>query len=133
MELFKTRAGLNIMHLPYQGFPQVMNAILAGEVQAAFMVPGIATGSLPGYPSFVEQGYADFEAVSWQAVLALAKTPKPIIDRVSSELIRIIRSDEVRARMLGAAGTAREALARLMATERENWCRVITAANVRAE
>ena len=156
MELFKTRAGLDIVHVPYQGFPQVMNAILAGEVQAAFMVPGIATGqiragklkalgvttlgrtsSLPDYPSFVEQGYADFEAISWQAVLAPAKTPKPIINRVSSELIRIIKSDEVRARMLGqffsAAGTAPEALAKLMATERERWSRVIAAAGVKSE
>ena len=156
MELFKTRAGLDIVHVPYQGFPQVTNAILAGEVQAAFMVPGIAmgqiragklkalgvttlgrTGSLPDYPSFVEQGYAGFEAISWQAVLAPAKTPKPIIDRVSIELIRIIKSDEVRARMLGqffsAAGTAPEALAKLMTTERERWGRVIAAAGVKAE
>ena len=156
MELFKARAGLDIVHVPYQGFPQVMNAILAGEVQAGFMVPGIAmgqiragklkalgvttlgrTGSLPDYPSFVEQGYADFEAISWQAVLAPAKTPKPIIDRVSSELIRIIKSDEVRTRMLGqffsAAGTTPEALAMLMRTERERWGRVITSAGVKAE
>ena len=80
MELFKTRAGLDITHVPYQGFPQVVNAILGGEVQAGFMVPGIAIGqiragklkalgvttlgrsaSLPEYPSFVEQGYADFD------------------------------------------------------------------------
>ena len=156
MELFKTRAGLDIVHVPYQGFPQVMNAILAGEVQAGFMVPGIAmgqiragklkalgvttlgrTGSLPDFPSFVEQGYADFEAISWQAVLAPAKTPRPIIDRVSRELIRIIKSDEVRTRMLGqffsAAGTSPEALAMLMRTERERWGRVITTAGVKAE
>ena len=156
MELFKTRAGLDIVHVPYQGFPQVMNAILAGEVQAGFMVPGIAmgqiragklkalgvttlgrTGSLPDFPSFVEQGYADFEAISWQAVLAPAKTPRPIIDRVSSELIRIIKSDEVRTRMLGqffsAAGTTPEALSMLMRTEHERWGRVITTAGVKAE
>ena len=156
MELFKTRAGLDIVHVPYQGFPQVMNAILAGEVQASFMVPGIAmgqiragklralgvttlgrTGSLPDFPSFVEQGYADFEAISWQAVLAPAKTPRPIIDRVSIELIRIIKSDEVRTRMLGqffsAAGTSPEALAILMRAERERWGRVIMAASVKAE
>lgn len=156
MELFKTRASLDIVHVPYQGFPQVMNAILAGQVQAGFMVPGIAmgqiragklkalgvttlgrTGSLPDYPSFVEQGYADFEAISWQAVLAPANTPKPIIDRVSRELVRIIKSDEVRTRMLSqyfsAAGTAPEALARLMTTERERWGRVIKTAGVKPE
>ena len=156
MELFRTRAGFEMVHVPYQGFPRVVNAILAGEVQAGFMVPGIAMGqvragklkalgvttlgrsaSLPELPSFVEQGYADFEAISWQAVLAPAGTPKAIIERVSGELIRIIKSDDVRARMLGqyfsAAGTAPEALAGLMKSERERWAKVIKAAGVKAE
>jgi len=156
MELFKTRAGLDIVHVPYQGFPQVVNAILAGQVQAGFMVPGIAIGqiragklkalgvttlsraaSLPDLPSFVEQGYPDFEAISWQAVLAPAGTPRAIIDRVSNELIRIIKSDEVRGKILAhyfsAAGTAPEALAGLMKTERERWGKVIKAAGVLPE
>jgi tripartite-type tricarboxylate transporter receptor subunit TctC len=156
MELFKTRAGLDLVHVPYQGFPQVVNAILAGQVQAGFMVPGIAigqiragklkalgvttlgrSGSLPDMPSFVEQGYPGFEAISWQAVLAPAGTPRPIVDRVSNELIRIIKSDDVRGKMLGqyfsAAGTAPEALAGLMKTERERWSKVIKAAGVQPE
>ncbi len=156
MELFKARAGLDIVHVPYQGFPQVVGAILAGQVQAGFMVPGIAigqiragklkalgvttlgrSGSLPEYPSFVEQGYADFEAISWQAMLAPAGTPKPIVDRLARELIRIIKSDDVRGRMLGqyfsAAGTAPEALAGLMKSERERWAKVIKAAGVQPE
>ena len=156
MELFKTRAGIDLVHIPYQGFPQIVAAILAGEVQAGFMVPGIAigqiragklkalgvtslgrAGSLPTYPSFVEQGYAGFEAISWQAVLAPAGTPKAIVDRVASELIRIIKSDDVRGKMLGqffsAAGTAPEALAGLMKSERERWAKVIKAAGVQPE
>jgi len=156
MELFKARAGLDIVHVPYQGFPQVVNAILAGQVQAGFMVPGIAmgqvragklkalgvttlgrSGSLPDLPSFVEQGYAGFEAISWQAVLAPAGTPKPVIERVSRELIRIIKSDEVRGKILGqyfsAAGTAPEALSSLMKSERERWAKVIKAAGVKPE
>ncbi len=156
MELFKARAGLDIVHVPYQGFPQVVNAILAGQVQAGFMVPGIAigqvragklkalgvttlgrSGSLPELPSFVEQGYAGFEAISWQAVLAPAGTPKPIIERISRELIRIIKSDDVRGKILGqyfsAAGTAPEALAGLMKSERERWAKVIKAAGVKPE
>jgi tripartite-type tricarboxylate transporter receptor subunit TctC len=156
MELFKTRAGLDIVHVPYQGFPQVVNAILAGQVQAGFMVPGIAiaqiragklkalgvttlsrAAALPELPSLVEQGYAGFEAISWQAVLAPAGTPKAIVARVSNELIRIIKSDDVRSKILGqyfsAAGTAPEALAGLMKTERERWAKVIKAAGVQPE
>ena len=156
MELFKARAGLDIVHVPYQGFPQVVNAILAGDVQAGIMVPGIAMGqvragklkalgvttlartaALPELPSFVEQGYVDFEAISWQAVLAPAGTPKAIIERVSRELVRIIKSDDVRTKLraqyFSAAGTAPEALAGLMKTERERWAKVIKAAGVQAE
>ncbi len=156
MEWFKTRAGIDLLHVPYQGFPQIVSAILAGEVQAGFMVPGVAmaqiragkltplgvttlgrSGSLPAYPSLHEQGYAGFEAISWQAVLAPAATPRPIVDRVASELIRIIKSDEVRGKMLGqyfsAAGTAPEALAGLMKSERERWAKVIKAAGVEPE
>jgi tripartite-type tricarboxylate transporter receptor subunit TctC len=156
MELFKARAGLDIVHVPYQGFPQVVTAMLGGQVQAGFMVPGIAigqiragklkalgvttlgrAGSLPEFPSLVEQGYPGFEAISWQAVLAPAHTPQPIIDRVSNELIRIIKSDDVRGKMLGqyfsAAGTAPQALAGLMKTERERWAKVIKAAGVQPE
>ncbi|MBS0444514.1 MAG: tripartite tricarboxylate transporter substrate binding protein [Proteobacteria bacterium] len=153
MELFKTRAGIELLHVPYQGFPQIVSAILTSEVQAAFMVPGIAIGqmragklkalgvttlgrasALPELPSFVEQGYAGFEAISWQAVLAPAKTPTAIVERVSRELVRIVKSDDVRNRMLGqyfsASGTAPEGLASLMLTERERWAKVIKAAGV---
>ena len=127
-----------------------------GQVQAGFMVPGIAMGqvragklkalgvttlgrvaSLPELPTFAEQGYAGFEAISWQAVLAPAKTPRAIIERVSRELIRIIKSDAVRTRLLGqyfsAAGTTPEALAGLMKSERTHWARVIKAAGVQPE
>lgn len=156
MELFKTRAGLDIVHVPYQGFPQIVNSILAGQVQAAFMVPGIAMGqvragklkalgvttlgraaSLPELPTLAEQGYPGFEAISWQAVLAPAKTPQPIVDRVATALVRIIKSADVRGKMLGqyfsAAGTAPEGLADLMKTERERWAKVIKAAGVQPE
>ena len=45
MELFKARAGVSLVHVPYQGFPQVVNAMLGGQVQAGFMVPGPAMGA----------------------------------------------------------------------------------------
>ena len=156
MELFKSRAGIDLVHVPYQGFPQVVNAILAGQVQAGFMVPGIAMGQvragklrglavstlgrssvLPEFATLAEQGYPGFEAISWQAVLAPAKTPAAIVERVSRELVRIVRSDELRAKMLAqyfsAAGTAPAALANLMTSERERWARVIAAAGVKPE
>ncbi len=156
MESFKTRAGIDLAHVPYQGFPQVVNAILGGQVQAAFMVPGIAMGpvragrlralgvttlgrvaSLAELPTLAEQGWPGFEAISWQAVLVPAATPRPIVARLSQELVRIVRSDDVRQKLLAqyfsAAGTAPEALAGLMRSERERWARVIAAAGVARE
>ncbi|TDP71356.1 Bug family tripartite tricarboxylate transporter substrate binding protein [Roseateles toxinivorans] len=156
MELFKTRSGADLLHVPYQGFPQVVNAILAGQVQAGFMVPGIAmgqvragklkalgvttlgrVGALPEIPTLAEQGFANFEAISWQAVLAPARTPQAIVNRVSAELVRIIKSDEVRTRMLSqyfsAAGTTPDALAALIKSERDSWAKVIKAAGVKPE
>ncbi len=156
MALFKARAGIDIVHVPYQGFPQIVNAILAGEVQAGFMVPAIAISSiragklkalgvtslgrasaLPELPSLVEQGYPNFEAISWHAVLAPARTPQAVIDRLSRELVRIIKTDEVRSKLLNqyfsAAGTAPEALKGLMASERVRWAQVIQAAGLHPE
>jgi len=156
MESFKSRAGIELTHVPYQGFPQVVNAILAGQVQAGFMVPGIAmgqvkagrlkalgvtslgrVGSLAELPSLAEQGYAGFEAISWQAMLAPARTPAAIVQRLSTELVRIIKSDEVRAKLLSqyfsAAASTPDALAALMKSERERWGKMIKAAGVQPE
>jgi tripartite-type tricarboxylate transporter receptor subunit TctC len=115
MEMFKHDAGLDIAHIPYAGFPQVISAVIAGDIQSAFMVPAIAmpqtrqgkvkvlavtsrepTPTLPGVPTMAEQGYPDFEAISWDAMLVPAGTPSPIIERLNSELARIITSDKVR-------------------------------------
>lgn len=156
METFKSRAGIALTHVPYQGFPQVVNAILAGQVQAGFMVPAIAMGqvragklkalgvtslgriaALPELAPLAEQGYAGFEAISWQAVLAPAGTPPTIVQRLSTELVRIIKSDEVRGKLLSqyfsAAATTPEGLASLMRSERERWGRMIKAAGVQPE
>lgn len=156
MELFKNRAQVELVHIPYAGFPQVVNAMLAGEVQAGCMVPAIAmaqvragrlralgvtalgrVASLAALPTLAEQGLPGFEAISWQAVLAPAGTSPEAIERMSGELVRIIKSDAMRQRMLAqyfsAAGTAPEALALQMRTEREAWARVIRAAGVQPE
>lgn len=156
MEWLKARRRLDLQHVPYAGFPQVVNAMLGGQVQAAFMVPAIAmpqvragkltalaittlgrSAALPELPTLAEQGETGFEAISWQAVLAPRGTPAVLVARMQSELQRIIRSEPVRQAMLAqyfsAAGTAPEALALLMARERERWGQVIRAARVQAE
>jgi tripartite-type tricarboxylate transporter receptor subunit TctC len=144
MEAFIARAGLRIVHVPYAGFPQVVNAMLAGQVQAGFMVPAIAMpqvkagklkalavtsagrfGALAELPTVAESGYPGFEATSWQALLAPAGTPDAIVRRVSDEVVRIVRGETFRHELLplyfSAAGTSPEGLDGLMRDERVRW------------
>jgi tripartite-type tricarboxylate transporter receptor subunit TctC len=148
MELLKMRSGMDIVHVPYPGSPQVNTAIVAGQIQAGFVVPATAmalahagrlkalavTSSVrsvvvPELPTVAEAGYPGFESSAWQGMVAPAKTAKPIIDRLSRELVAIIRSEEVREKMLRvyfqAVGTAPEGLSKLMRAERERWAKVI--------
>ncbi|MCD0505336.1 Bug family tripartite tricarboxylate transporter substrate binding protein [Bordetella petrii] len=115
MEMFKSEAGIDLLHVPYSGFPQVISTIIAGDVQAGFMVPAIAmpqvrsgkakalaitslepSAELDGIPTMDKQGYPGFEAISWNAILAPAGTPGPIVERLNRELARIIESEAVR-------------------------------------
>nr|WP_244258627.1 tripartite tricarboxylate transporter substrate binding protein [Cupriavidus gilardii] len=156
MEQLKARAGISLEHIPYPGFPQIAAAMIGGQIQAAFMVPAIAmpqvnagklrvlavttsgrTSLLPSVPTVAESGYPGFEAISWQAVLAPAGTPAPIVDRLYRELVKIIGSDGVRAQMRAQyfmpAGTAPASLRQTMATEKARWDQVIRAAGVQPE
>jgi len=148
MELFKEAAGLDIVHVPYPGSPQVNTAILSGQVAAGFVVPATAmplvqsgrlralavTTSvrsivLPEYPTLAEAGYPEIVSTAWNGIVAPAKTPRPIIERLSRELVAILRSEDVREKMIRIyfqpTGTAPEGLASLMRSEVERWGKVI--------
>ena len=144
MASFIARAGLAMVHVPYAGFPQVVSAMLAGQIHAGFMVPAIAMpqvragklkalavtsagrfGALAELPTVAESGYPGFEATSWQALLAPAGTPEAIVRRLSDEVVRIVRGEAFRRELLplffSAAGTSPEGLDSLMRDERQRW------------
>lgn len=148
MELFKESAGVDMVHVPYPGSPQVNAAILSGQVAAGFVVPATAmplvesgrlkaiavTTSvrsvvLPEYPTLAEAGYPAVVSTAWQGVVAPAKTPAAIIERLSRELVAIVRSDEVREKMIRLyfqpIGSSPAGLANLMRSEAERWGKVI--------
>ena len=148
MELFKEAAGIDIVHVPYPGSPQVNTAILAGQVAAGFVVPATAmplvqsgrlkalavTTSvrsvvLPEYPTLAEAGYPQVVSTAWNGIVAPAKTPRAIVERLSRELVAILRSEDVREKMLRMyfqpTGTAPAGLANLMRSEAERWGKVI--------
>ncbi len=156
MELLKTRAGIDIVHVPYPGSPQVNAAIASGQIAAGFVVPATAmplvqagrlkalavTSSgrslvLPGLPTVAESGFPGFQSTAWIGMVAPAKTPPAIVERLSRELVRIVRSDEVKSRMLRiyfqAVGTAPDGLAHLMREEVERWGKVIRQTGAKAD
>jgi len=148
MELFKEAAGMDIVHVPYPGSPQVNTAILSGQVAAGFVVPAtvmplVESGRLkaiavttsvrsivlPEYPTLAESGYPEVVSTAWQGVVAPAKTPKPVIERLSRELVAIVRADDVREKMIRLyfqpIGSSPSGLANLMRQEVERWGKVI--------
>jgi tripartite-type tricarboxylate transporter receptor subunit TctC len=154
MELLKQLAGIDLVHVPYPGSPQVNTAILNGQIAAGFVVPattmplvqagrlkalGATTTTrsvvLPDLPTVAEQGFPGFHSTAWIAAVAPAKTPEPIVRRLSEELVKIIRSEDVRGRLISIyfqpVGTAPEALRLLMREEADRWGKVIKAAGVK--
>jgi tripartite-type tricarboxylate transporter receptor subunit TctC len=156
MEMFKDAAHLDITHIPYASFPQIITAMLGGDIQAAFMVPSIAmpqvnrgaikvlavtslteNAALPGFATMASQNYANFESISWNALLAPAGTPEPIIERFNRELARIINSDAVRqelaAQYFTPSPSTPEALSLRIRDEKTRWDKVIERLNLSLE
>ena len=148
MEMLKSAAHVDITHIPYKGAPQAVADLLGGQVDAAFLVPGnvleyLKTGKLrviastgrkrfaatPDVATMIEQGYPDFVAVSWIGFLAPGATPKPIIDRYNKEMVRILKSPDVRKKLEDlqfevVAGTP-EQFATWIRSEIPRWGQVI--------
>ena len=148
MELFARQAGIEMHHVPYAGFPQIMTALIAGDIQAAFMVPAIAmpqikegkvhalgisslepVATLPGIAPLALQGFPGFEAISWNAILAPAGTPAPVAERLNQALTHIIHSEDMTntaaLNHFSAVGSSAEKLRAVIETETSRWEPVI--------
>ncbi len=119
MELIKGKINSNSAHIPYSGNPQVINALLAGQLQAALLPPGLVMGHIrsgklkgiavtspvrstqaPELPTMVELGFYNTEMELWTAMAAPASMPKPIAAKLSAAVIEAIKSPEGRARLV---------------------------------
>ncbi len=148
MELFAKQAGIEMNHVPYAGFPQIMTALIAGDIQAAFIVPAIAmphvkegkvhalgissleaAPTLPGIAPLAKQGFPGFEAISWNAILAPAGTPEDVLERLNHALAAIIQSQDMKntaaTNHFNAVGSSAETLTAVINTETNRWVPVI--------
>lgn len=125
-ELLKQRTGANLVHIPYKGGGQAMIDVLGGSIPLVYTAVagavqhvktakliGIAVSSaqrfssLPDVPTFSESGVADFEINSWVGLMAPAKTPKAILDKLNAELNAVLADPDTRAKLdaLGITAT----------------------------
>lgn len=152
-ELFKIMTGANMVHVPYKGSSPARVAVMSGEVQVVFdgLLPSLPlikdgkvralgvtnarrTGIAPDIPTIAESGVPGYVADSWYALLAPAKTPKPVIDKLRTMVQTALQSSTMKTRMikLGAdpgSGTP-EDLLKLLQSEIPKWGKVIREAKI---
>ena len=155
-ELLAQRTGAQLTHVPYKGGGQAMTDVLGGNIPLVYTaiagaMPHVRSGklhpvavssarratSLPDVATFMENGVTDFEASSWVALLAPAKTPKAIVDRLNTELNAVLNDPEAREKLNGMGITATpgtpEKFGEDMKRDLTRYGQVVKAANIRAE
>ncbi|RPI41195.1 MAG: tripartite tricarboxylate transporter substrate binding protein [Betaproteobacteria bacterium] len=155
-ELFASRAGLELVHVAYKGAPQIMAALLSGEVQVYFNVPisalsqiragkvralGVSTrerlGALPEVPTIAESGLPGYESIGWNGILAPARTPRPAIDRMHREVVAALRAPDIQAQLAAQAidsvGNSPEEFAKIIGADVAKWADVLKRAGIRPD
>lgn len=134
MELLKAKSGINPIHVPYPGYPQVATALIGGQLQLSMMPPALAMAQIragklraigvtssgrstlaPDLPSMAEAGVKDFNLEIWNAMAAPNSMPKTVVARLSTLISEIARAPEIRQKLFQqgwqVAGTSPEGLA----------------------
>jgi tripartite-type tricarboxylate transporter receptor subunit TctC len=155
-ELLKQRSGANLTHIPYKGGGQAMTDVMGGNIPLVYTAVAGALSqvkagklhavavssaqrapSLPEVPTFMESGISDFDINSWVGLLAPAKTPRAIVDRLNTELNAVLNDPAVRERLVTLGITASpggpERFGRDMARDLSRYAAVVKAANIKAE
>lgn len=118
MAMLEQEAGISLLQIPYSGFPQVITSIVAGDVHAGFMVPGVAmpqvkagkvkvlgitsleeSDVLPGLPTVASQGFPGFESISWDALFVPAGTPAEIVEKLNKNVLDVLAMPTVKQQM----------------------------------
>ena len=155
-ELFKFRTGVNIQHVAYKGSSPAINDVLGGQVQLMFSglpsvlaqikagkLRGIAVTSkhrlaaVPDVPTFAEAGVKDFEKSPWFGLLAPARTPQSVVDRLFREFSAVLREPSVREFLdrggVEPVGSTPAEFAAHIRRELNEWREVIARTGIRAD
>ena len=155
-ELFKSMAGVDIVHIPYKSGAPAVTDLLSGHVTMLFnstlaVLPHVKAGKLkalgissvyrspvlPEMPTIAESGLPGFEVTAWFGILAPAGTPKEIIHRLHAEIVKVLRLPEVKARLSdqGAepVGNTPERFAAYIQAEIAKWAEVVKVSGARLD
>lgn len=155
--MLERMANLSLNHVPYRGGPPAFTDLLGGRIPAMVSgmqgaLPQIRSGKvralavtgkrraavLPDVPTVSEAlGLPDYEALNWQALLYPGGTPQPIVDRASSEVMKILQQADVRQRLADMGyeplGNTSAQFTQIALADQQRWATVIQAANISAE
>jgi tripartite-type tricarboxylate transporter receptor subunit TctC len=155
-ELLKSMAGIEAVHVPFNGSPPAVLSTVQGETQMIFAVmqplqAQIQAGKLraiavttakrfpllPDLPAIAESGYPGFEALAWNGLMVPAGTPKPVIDRINAEVNGVFRMPDVLQKMNGLGfdliGGTPEDFARLLRDEQNRWAPVVKRLGIKVD
>ena len=155
-ELFRSMAGIDVVHVPYKGGSVAVTDLLAGRLN--FMLANLTTAQphlksgrlralgigtdkrsviVPDVPTIAESGLPGYEANNWNGVVVPRGTPAAIVDRLQREIVRALAAPEVHDKLLAAAfepvGSSPAQFARYLESERVKWGRVVTEASIKPE
>lgn len=156
MELFKRRAGVELIHVPYKGSSQSISDLIGGRVMLTMdslvqSLPHIKAGRLkalavlgprrtellPEVPTVAESGLPGYALTNWFGLLAPAGTPKEVVSRIHGDAAKALKEPDLKKRIadLGAdvVGNSPEEFGAAMRAESAQWAEIIKAANIRAE
>jgi tripartite-type tricarboxylate transporter receptor subunit TctC len=156
MELLKSMAGVDMVHVPYKGATPAMADLIAGQVQLAFngmasVLPQIASGKLkaiaigsarrspaaPDVPTVAEAGLPGFEYVAWNGNFAPAGTPTALVNRLSADIRKALAAPDVVQRLVSLGsepgGSTPAQFAAYVKEDYARWARVVQAVGLKAE
>lgn len=155
-ELMALNGNVKMIHVPYKGTGPALNDVIGGQVTMMFgqmssVLPLIKGGKLravgvaslkrstvlPDVPTIAEQGMPQFEAVSWYALMVPAATPKPVVDKLNAESLRMLSKPDIKEKFanlgLEPGGGTPQALAATIQSETVRWADVIKKKNIKPD